>query len=196
MCPSEATSGHHHRGKPQYQESEFGCKRYPDPQQPVPTSSPEHNNNQLHKSHPRVLNRKNNSHINRAFADDFAHKVVVGPRKRSEHGAGLCGGGGGAGLIVTPQDPVSACLRSPSSIISLSDDENSSLTDSGVETTSKQGSRQNSRGKDVKKKAAPVLKASHNRSGSAKRPTSLDVPPECHRMKVKGTNDIHDIIVL
>ena len=144
----------------------------------------------MHKSTSQV---NNSSHINRAFAGDYAHKVGMSNSMKRSHSAGL---GRQNGLIITPQDPVSACLRSPSSIISLSDDENSSLTDSGVETTSKHGSRQNSRGKRDIKKKAPILKASNNRSNCAKRPTSLDVPPECHKMRIKETNNVHDIIVL
>ena len=188
MCQQEPSESHY---KPQYQESEFGCTRYSDSQQGAGT---EHNNNKLNKN---PNHRKdNNSHINRAFAGDYAHKIgIFNSKKRSHQTAavGLCRANG---LIVTPQDPVSACLRSPSSIISLSDDENSSLTDSGVETTSKHGSRQNSREKKDIKKKAPILKASNNRSNCAKRPTSLDVPPECHKMRIKETNDVNDIIVL
>ena len=191
MCQQEPSENH---SKEQYQESEFGCTRYLDSQQGVST---EHNNNKLNKNPDQVNNRKDiNSHINRAFAGDYGHKVAISNSKKRSHqtaAVGLCRGNG---LMVTPQDPISACLRSPSSIISLSDDENTSLTDSGVETTSKHGSRQNSREKKDIKKKAPILKASNNRSNCAKRPTSLDVPPECHKMRIKETNDVHDIIVL
>ena len=188
MCQQEPSEGHH--TKPQYQESEFGCRRYPDAR-----TSPEHN--KMQKITSQMNNRKDHSHINRAFGGDYAHKVgMSNAKKRSHHTATTTGPCRENGSIVTPQDPVSACLRSPSSIISLSDDENSSLTDSGVETTSKHGSRQNSLGKRDIKKKAPILKASNNRSICAKKPMSLDVPLECHKMRIKETNDAHDIIVL
>ena len=183
VCQQEQLEGH--QTKPQYQESDFGCRRY---LAPHPQPSPEH---KMHKNTTKVNNMKdNNSHINKAFAGDYTHKVRMSNSKKRPHhiAAGLCGGND---LIETSQDPVSACLRSPCSIVSLSDDEICSLADSGVETTSKQGSWQNIPGQSDFKKKVPILKTSNNRSNCVKRPVSLDVPLVC-----QTGNDVHDTIVL
>ncbi len=148
-------------GKPEYQESEFSSHGY------SRNNTSEANNNQRKKTN--LTRNKENCHFNRAFAGDYAHKVMGIPNTKKRPHASQNGLSSPSHnhLIVTPQDSVSACLQSPSSIISLSDDENSSLTDSGVETNSK-ASREDSRGKREIKKKSNTPRGTNQRLSSPK----------------------------